>query len=166
MKRYLNYIKYVLRHKWFVFRAGLVIGAPIWRLLVHDMSKFRPSELVPYAKTFYDVDGTGNYVPTYEFNEAWLQHIHRNPHHWQFWILRFDDGGTKKLHMPKEYVLEMVADWAGAGRAITGKWDVMTWYENTKDKRALSSVTQLRVERALALFSESKLATGTAGGAE
>jgi hypothetical protein len=34
----------------------------------------------------------------------------------------------KALPMPEKFVREMVADWMGAGRAITGRWDVNDWY--------------------------------------
>jgi hypothetical protein len=43
-----------------------------------------------------------------------------------------DNDPNFPLPMPRKYVLEMVADWAGAGRAITGKWDVKGWYEKNK----------------------------------
>ena len=47
------------------------------------------------------------------FDAAWLHHQHNNPHHWQHWLLREDDGGTKALEMDHLYVVEMVCDhWA------------------------------------------------------
>ena len=51
--RHLNYLKYVLRHKWFVLLASIRIGAPLWGAIIHDLSKFRPSEWIPYARCFY-----------------------------------------------------------------------------------------------------------------
>ncbi len=30
------------------------------------------------------------------FNTAWLKHIHRNPHHWQHWVL-FEDNPSERL---------------------------------------------------------------------
>jgi hypothetical protein len=85
---HLRYARYVLRHKWFVLLAGRRIGAPLWRLLVHDWSKFLPSEWLPYARHFY-----GNYPPLVKediaraFDAAWLHHQKRNRHHWQYWLL-------------------------------------------------------------------------------
>jgi len=50
--KYLKYLKYILKHKWYVmiecFKNGL-----IWRGLMHDLSKFLPSEFIPYANFFY-----------------------------------------------------------------------------------------------------------------
>jgi hypothetical protein len=52
MKKYLKYLKYIIRHKWYVmiecFKMGLY-----WRGIVHDLSKLLPSEFVAYAKFFY-----------------------------------------------------------------------------------------------------------------
>lgn len=52
-----RYLKYVLLHKLYVFRAGCVIGgySPrwLWRLLVHDRSKFSRAEWGPYVCQFY-----------------------------------------------------------------------------------------------------------------
>lgn len=113
MRPHLQYLAYVVRHKWFVFRAGLRTGAPLWRLLVHDWSKFTPAEWGPYVRKFY-----GGWERLDEFDQAWLHHQHHNPHHWQHWLLREDSGLLKLLRMPDDLVREMVADWMGAGRAI------------------------------------------------
>lgn len=59
-----QYFRYVLAHKLYVALAGVAIGRAqeytarqwaraLWRLLVHDGSKFRPSEWRPYVASFY-----------------------------------------------------------------------------------------------------------------
>jgi len=126
-----KYASYVARHKFFVFKAGLQMKAPIWRLVIHDYSKLSRAEWGPYVRRFY---GGRPGVPVTDddsddFRRAWLHHQHRNPHHWQAWILRQDDGQMKVLRMPEHFAREMVADWMGAGRAITGRWAVYEWYQ-------------------------------------
>ena len=149
MRRHLAYARYLLAHKWWVLVAGLRIGVPLWRLLVHDWSKFLPSEWVPYARTFYARDGSKRYEPNAWFDHAWLHHQHRNSHHWQHWLLREDSGGVKMLCMPVAVAKEMVADWAGAGRAITGRWGAVEWYSANRDKIQINPVTRILVERVL-----------------
>lgn len=147
MKRHLAYLKYVLRHKYYVLVAGSKIrNCSLFRLIMHDLSKFRPKEWTAYARTFYKPDGTKQYLPTENFELAWLHHQHHNPHHWQYWLLRCDDGRIQHMDMPGEYLREMVADWAGAGRAITGKWDVAEWYAKNRSTIKLSAITRQRVE--------------------
>lgn len=149
----LRYLRYLLQHKWFVFVAGLQTGAPWWRLLIHDWSKFLPTEWSPYVAMFYGPKLFADYGDARHqfagalgplgverkkaerqsaFDLAWLHHQHRNPHHWQHWVLLEDDGDQKLLPMPEHFVREMVADWMGAGRAITGRWDVREWYAKNK----------------------------------
>lgn len=141
MLAHLKYLWYVLRHKWFVFSAGLGTGAPLWRLVVHDWSKFTPAEWSPYVRFFYTDD-----KDDLAFAGAWLHHQHRNPHHWQHWMLREDDGDLLLLEIPEALVREMVADWMGAGRAITGKWGVASWYVQHADMILLHSTTRALVE--------------------
>ncbi len=72
------------------------------------------------------------------FELAWLKHQHRNPHHWQYWVLENDDGNTVLIPMPKRYWLEMVCDWYGAGWAITGKggWnETQGWFEKQTSQK-------------------------------
>ena len=146
---HLRYLKYVVRHKAFVFWAGIQIGGiPIWRLIIHDWSKMTFAEWKPYVNTFY----TENKGAPGDFDTAWLHHQHHNPHHWQYWVLREDDGAVKVLEMPKKFAREMVADWMGAGKAITGKWDAAGWYLKNEDKIKLHPKTSLLVENLLFPF--------------
>lgn len=164
LKPHLLYLRYVLRHKWFVFLAACRLGIP-WLGLVHDLSKFLPDEWMPYVHFFYGPkaepiqrrDETGYYKPTdtgdAAFDFAWLLHQKRNRHHWQFWILPEDEGGVKVLPMPDRYRREMLADWMGAGRAQLGtKWtsnEPRRWYTKNHAKMQLHPETRTWIERKL-----------------
>jgi len=148
-----------LCHKWFVFLECLKIGL-LWRGLLHDWHKFLPDEWGPYARHFYNVDGsamqrrdsTGYYKPTdtgdSEFDFAWLLHQKRGRHHWQWWVLLEDEGGVKILPMGEADRLEMLADWRGASRA-QGTPDIRKWYEANGDKMLLHPDTRAWIEEAL-----------------
>lgn len=155
MKAHLKYLSYIVRHKWFVFLACLARGRMhpdlrlqlIWRGIIHDWTKLLPSEWFPYVASFYgrrpelerqrelyflsdvgvkELDGI-----RLRFDIAWLNHQHRNSHHWQHWVLSEDSGKTKLIKMPKIDLLEMLADWDGAGRAIHGgKGNTANWYQS------------------------------------
>lgn len=87
MKRHLAYLRSVLTHKRFVFRACRWFGVPLWSALIHDWDKFTPKMWFPYAQTFYNADGTkAKYNETPEFAKAWMGH-QRRPHHWQAYLL-------------------------------------------------------------------------------
>lgn len=157
MRKHFAYLVWLLRHKLYVFWAGLKLGVPILQLLAHDLSKFRPDEWGPYAEYFY---GEARKLPKPEDyplwgdvkaaeEMAWLLHQRRNPHHWQYWVLIDDDGTVTALQMPDKYLYEMIADWRGAGRAITGKWGALEWYEANKEHINLHEITRLDVETCL-----------------
>jgi hypothetical protein len=163
MAKHLKYLWYVLRHKYYVLIECYKLGI-LWRGLLHDLSKFSPSEWFPYVDYFY-----GNYPVFKElpagiksqyfgktqedveryFDIAWLNHQNLNKHHWQWWILQEDDGGTKALEMPEVYRKEMLADWRGAGKAINGFDDTYNWYLNNKDKMILHDNTREWIEEML-----------------
>jgi hypothetical protein len=146
--RHLKYARYLALHKWYVLLAGLKVGVPLRRLVVHDWSKLLPSEWIPYARYFY-----AEKTPAAElgFNHAWLHHQNRNDHHWQWWLITYDRGETEALEMSEPAAREMVADWAGAGRAITGRWEAGAWYLANRAKIILHPRTRARVERLLHL---------------
>lgn len=222
MKRHLEYFRYVLRHKWFVFLACLRLGVPLWIAVIHDWSKFTNAEWSGYAHNFFNADGTrrdvrnpdGSYDPTKvkgDFLKAWHHHESNNKHHWGYWItfstdakrygiqahgdgyplflydfveqVRFENeigddssafvGGTNAvynalveirdrlnrdskvvaLEIPEVYVREMIADWIGAGRAISGKDDARGWYEKNKDSIILHPNSRSLIEKLLGVSS-------------
>lgn len=135
----MKYLKYIMIHKWYVFLYCVRLGIP-FRGIVHDNSKFLPSEWNPYNNYFYNENKDEQ-----AFDLAWLKHQKRNKHHWQYWILMNDSGTIEPQIMPIKYVKEMVADWCGAGIAITGKLEVDNWYDNNKDKMILHEETRYQV---------------------
>jgi hypothetical protein len=55
----------------------------------------------------------------------------------------------------------MVADWMGAGRAITGRWDVASWYEANAHKMVLHPDVRVQVENLIARSTTRRPALGT-----
>jgi len=163
-RRHWAYGRSFLRHKWFVFLECCRLGIPL-QGIVHDWTKFLPSEWGPYARFFYEPDGTprqrrdetGYYKPTdtgdAAFDFAWFLHLKRNRHHWQWWILPEDGGGLKVLEMPDRYRKEMLADWRGAGKAY-GTPDTAAWYLANSEKMLLHPDTRGWIERELELTEE------------
>jgi hypothetical protein len=157
MRAHLKYLRYVLRHKWFVFLAARDLGIP-WLGFIHDWSKLLPSEWNPYVQFFYGKvakakrDATGYYKPTdtgdAAFDFAWLLHQRRNKHHWQWWCLSEDEGGLKVLAIPDKYRREMLADWIGAGKA-QGTPDTHKWWLANNHKMRMHDDTRRWIEQRL-----------------
>lgn len=142
----MRYFLATLRHKWFVFWAGLRLGGiPILRLILHDLSKFGRSELPHYNRQFF-----GDADDPMGFATAWNHHENHNPHHWGYWIPRTGRFAGQPLPMPRSYAREMVADWCGAGRAYTGSWDMTEWLKKNLSGMRLHPDTRAHVIDALA----------------
>ena len=140
MKYYQTFLWSLILHKSFVFRAGRALGVPVWRLIVHDWSKFTLAEFPHYARKFGGYVGNEDEVKT-AFAYAWLHHKNTNPHHWDHWVAT----GGKPLEMPETYVREMIADWHGAGRGYQGSWDISPWLNGQLSKMNLHPQTLEKV---------------------
>lgn len=126
----MKYFWLIIKHKYFVFKAGLKIGVPIWRLITHDLSKFSPFELPHYQKQFF-----GRADDPEGFIKCWIYHQNRNDHHWEYWIPRTGHRRCEQLYkdnqpipMSEGAIKEMIADWKGASRAYNGEYpDFNNW---------------------------------------
>jgi hypothetical protein len=147
-----QYALLTLKHKYFVFRAGLHTRASLWRLITHDLSKFSWHEYPHYQRQFF-----GNKDDQEGFNRAWCHHQNVNDHHWEWWMLRTShDKGTPKipdnavLPMTMPAVREMVADWLGASRNYDGYWPNILdwpWFTRTYPKKTMHQLTRERVQQ-------------------
>ncbi len=138
----LAYLKYVFKHKWYVIAISFKLNLPLFQALFHDISKFSYKEFVLYRDTFYNKDGSKKpYFETKEFNEAWLKHIHKNPHHWEYWIIP-NATSLEVLDMPKKYIVEMLADWYSAGLCISGEKNPVKYYLANKENIIISQNTR------------------------
>jgi hypothetical protein len=74
----LVYGKYLLEHKYNVLKGGLELGHPIWPLLKHDWSKFKPNQWVPYREKFFGENTKSNQKL---FRKAVQDHVDSEDHH-------------------------------------------------------------------------------------
>lgn len=156
MEKYTKYLWYVIRHKWYVFLECWKAGI-IWQGIIHDWDKFLLEEFIPYANYFYGKpsDKTRysklNHTVDDRFDFAWLLHQKRSKHHWQWWILREDDGGTKTLEMLPRYCKELICDWRGAGRAQGYGDNTVKWYIANSNRMQLHRNTRELIEKVLGI---------------
>lgn len=116
----------------------------------HDESKWDPQEYIPYLNHFYPEDGSGEIEDTAEFNQAWLHHIHNNPHHWQYWILINDTDEEKMeiLEMDMKFIIEMLCDWSSFQYYRPGS-TANQWYKDNGDRMILNDKTRKVIETIL-----------------
>jgi len=121
--KYLKYLFYIIQHKKNVFIECWKVGLH-WHGIVHDLSKFLPSEFIHYAKFFHKKNRTKEYKQSDEndidFQTGWNFHQKRNKHHWNYWVSVTRKDEIIPLPMPKKYVRQMICDWRGMSRKFSG----------------------------------------------
>ena len=138
-----NLIKHtilVTKHRWVVFKLCCKVGEP-WRGLVHDLSKFSPTEFWESVKYY---QGNKSPIPVARrekgFSDAWLHHKGRNKHHLEYWV----DPRAKEYAavVPYKYVAEMACDKMAASIIYNGKnWtqsDEYNYWLKEKEKTILN----------------------------
>lgn len=111
----------------------------------HDASKTDQDEYEAYDRYYYG--GNRSFGVVQEFNHAWLKHIHRNPHHWQYWVLINDDPdeGEIILDMPHNYILEMICDWWAFSWSKGNPREIFSWWREHEKYIKLSKSTRMHV---------------------
>ncbi len=150
MMKIFKHFKIICKHRWYVFKNCCKAGI-FWQGLVHDLSKFSPTEFWESAKYYI---GTKSPIDVCKekngYSKAWMHHKGRNKHHYEYWVDNFDNGGTP-LQMPFKYALEMICDYLGAGQAYEKKkftyQSELNWWHNKCSKPiAMHKQTQIFVE--------------------
>lgn len=137
LKAHKEYISYFFRHKYWVYIEGKKLGLPRWRLLVHDLSKLKPSEWFGYVNWKYSQiinEGGGTNKNNRGYGRSWHLHYLRNPHHYQHWLYIDDQTGEcYPVEMPDIYRREMLADWSSAGIVRFGKPGLWEYYQANEE---------------------------------
>ena len=107
----MGHLRTILHHKKLVFIHCCKCGI-VWQGLVHDMSKFSPTEFFQGVKYFQ-----GNRSPNakerelFGYSKAWMHHKGRNKHHFEYWTdYNIKARNVMPVEMPVKYVVEMLCD--------------------------------------------------------
>lgn len=156
LKNVIGHFKVITKHKWVVFKLCCKVGQP-WRGLVHDLSKYSPTEFWEGVKYF-----NGKHSPITDckkaegYSKAWLHHKGRNKHHTDYWVdLSAQD---KTPIIPYPYVAEMLCDKIAAGMIYMGKewtkeYELQYWL-NERDKTLVNDQIEALITEVLTQISE------------
>ena len=135
-----EHFKTVTYHKYLVMQGCFKVGLYKQGLL-HDLSKYSPSEFLVGAK-YYQGNRSPNNAEREDigYSSAWLHHKGRNRHHYEYWIdysTRSIPGGMAPAPMPNKYIVEMFMDRVAACKVYhKGHYtdqDPLKYYESGKD---------------------------------
>ena len=135
LKKIFAHFKKICVHKYWVAKYCFKVGL-YWQGITHDLSKFSPIEFWESVKYYKGTSSPINEAKKdLGYSVAWQHHKGRNPHHYEYWTDKYDEG-TVCIKMPYKYAVEMVCDYIGAARAYLG--DKFTykgefeWWENKR----------------------------------
>ncbi len=112
----------ITKHRWKVRKYCFKVGL-YWQGLMHDMSKYSPTEFWAGVKYYQ-----GTRSPNTQERElngyslAWMHHKGRNKHHFEYWSdIDLKTKTYAPVQMPKKYFVEMVMDRIAACKIYHGK---------------------------------------------
>lgn len=151
MNNVINHFNTITTHKLLVMKYCFKLG--LYRQgLLHDMSKYTPSEFLRGVKYYQGTQSPNNAERKVKgYSEAWLHHKGRNKHHFEYWI---DYSGNpeaplKCAPMPTNYFLEMFCDRLAASRIYNkdNYTDDMpyNYFKDSKEKKLINPEDKKRL---------------------
>lgn len=160
MNKAWKHFKTITYHKYLVakgcFRVGLYKQG-----LLHDMSKYSPSEFWVGVK-YFQGDRSPNNAEREDigYSSAWLHHKGRNKHHYEYWW-DYQSGIEAKIApvpMPDRYIAEMIMDRIAASKVYRGRDytddDPLNYYLLGKGSGLLHPKTAETLERMLRMLAD------------
>ena len=119
IKNFVLHFNLINKHRFKVFKLCVKAGIP-FRGLVHDLSKYSPTEFFESVKYFSgDRSPISNCKKENGYSKAWLHHKGRNKHHHEYW---YDYAAPQQTPViPYKYTVEMICDTLAAGMTYQGK---------------------------------------------
>ncbi|MDY4516946.1 MAG: DUF5662 family protein [Hominisplanchenecus sp.] len=123
IKDAIGHFKTITKHKLLVMKGCFRVGLYKQGLL-HDMSKYMPSEFLVGCR-YYQGNRSPNNAERerYGYSSAWLHHKGRNKHHFEYWVdysLEQNQVPMAGVQMPRKYVAEMLMDRIAASKVYNG----------------------------------------------
>lgn len=161
MNKAWQHFKTITYHKYLVAKGCFKVGLYKQGLL-HDMSKYSPSEFMVGVK-YYQGNRSPNNAEREDigYSSAWLHHKGRNKHHYEYWV---DYNGRESnelfvpVPMPSRYLAEMVMDRIAASKVYRGEEytdaDPLQYFLGGKGKVPIHKQTEDILEKILRMLAE------------
>ena len=155
-----QHLKTINHHKWLVMKECFQVGL-YWQGLVHDLSKYSPTEFLVGCKYYQGFQSPNNAERREKgYSSAWLHHKGRNKHHMEYWI-DYGIGEDKTMtgmRMPEKYVVEMFLDRVAACKNYQKDAyrddSPLKYYEKGKKYQVLHEDSRILLEKLLYMLAE------------
>ena len=155
-----KHFKTITYHKYLVCKGCVKVG--LYRQgLLHDMSKYSPSEFLVGARYFQGDRSPNNAErEAIGYSSAWLHHKGRNKHHYEYWCDYSSrvPGGILPVPMPDRYIAEMFMDRVAACKVYKKEaytdCSPLEYYQMGKDPAPMHEYTREVLEKLLIMLAE------------
>ncbi|MBR6530572.1 MAG: catalase [Clostridia bacterium] len=154
-----SHLRTITRHHNEVFRLCRRAGIG-WRGFWHDFSKLSPTEFFAGARFYTD----GTHSPTVEerrtngCSRAWMHHMGRNRHHFEYWVDYRPGEGLQPVEMPPVFFCEMICDRIAACKIYRGKEyvdaDSLAYFNRQKHTYYIHPSTAAHMEYVFTLLAD------------
>ena len=155
-----KHFKTITHHRILVCKGCFKIGL-YWQGLMHDMSKYSPTEFKVGLKYYQGTRSPNNAEREDKgYSSAWLHHKGRNEHHYEYWIDYSSrvPGGMLPVPMPRKYIAEMIMDRIAACKVYNGdnytNTSALDYYKLGLDPAPMHDETRKWLEFFLNMLSE------------
>lgn len=152
-----QHFKTITHHRFLVclgcFRVGLY-----WQGLVHDLSKYAPTEFFNGAKYYQGVRSPNNAEREDKgYSEAWMHHKGRNRHHYEYWTdMNLQTRCYESVPVPRKYLVEMIMDRIAACKVYQGAdytpGSALAYLQKSREKDLMHPKTRQELEFLLTML--------------
>ncbi len=154
----------ISEHKFFVMKHCFAVGL-YWQGIVHDLSKYTPTEFVNGCRYYQNGRRSPNNAEREAkgYSMAWMHHKGRNRHHYEFWNdygmdLKPGDDPVVPIQMPRRYVAEMLMDRIAASKIyLKDKYtrhEPLKYFYRGKGRGLMHPKTARELERMLKILDQ------------
>lgn len=159
-----RHLQTINHHKFLVMKYCFRVG--LYRQgLLHDLSKYSPSEFLVGARYFQGTRSPNDAERLDKgYSSAWLHHKGRNKHHLEYWIdysllpIEENPFPITGMEMPVKYVVEMFCDRIAASRTYRKEQyqdnDPYDYYTKSKSKYLLHPSSRELLEKLLIMLKD------------
>ncbi len=154
-----QHFKTITKHRWLV-RSGCFQVGLYWQGLVHDLSKYAPTEFCTGA-AYYQGNRSPNAAEREAkgYSEAWMHHKGRNRHHYEYWTdMNRQTGRYEAVPMPRKYLVEMVMDRRAACIVYQGRdytdGSALAYFLKSRERELMHPRTQRELELILTMLKQ------------
>ena len=148
----------ITKHRHLVRQGCFQVGL-YWQGLVHDLSKYSPTEFWIGAKYFQGYRSPNNAEREETgYSGAWLHHKGRNKHHFEYWLdySATELKGFVPVKMPTKYIIEMFMDRVAASKNYNGAQytdaDPLGYYMKGKEHIIMEKESKALIEKLLTML--------------